>query len=55
MEKTKREEYVIRVGPLLNKVLEQQIKSAKNATYDVVKISTYEAGEIIAKKVLGLT
>ena len=47
----KREEYVIRVGPLLKEVLDKQKKMIKQATYDCIDSSDYEAGEIIAKKV----
>lgn len=50
----KREEYKVRIGPLLKEVLDKQMQSIKEVTYDVCKTSYYEAGEIVAKKVLGL-
>ncbi len=42
----------IRIGPLLLQVLEQQIKQVKEVCYDVVDTEYYEAGEIVAKKLL---
>ncbi len=51
-EKEKNEEYTIRIGPLLKKVLEKQKVIIKEATWDCVKASDYEAGEIIAKKMV---
>lgn len=50
-EEKKREEYVIRVGPLLKKILDKQKQKIKQATWDCVDASEYEAGEIIAKKI----
>lgn len=50
----KREVCVVQIGPLLKKVLEDQMRSVKDVTYDVCKTSYYEAGEIVAKKYLGL-
>lgn len=49
-----REEYKIRIGPLLKKVLDEQMRGIKEVTYDVCKTSYYEAGEIVAKKVMGI-
>lgn len=52
-KKIKLEEYTVRIGPLLMKILEEQKKGIEKVTYGVVKGSHYEAGEIIAKKFLG--
>ena len=52
MEENKREEFVIKIGPLLRKVVNSQKESIKKATYGVDNSSDYVAGEIIAKKVL---
>lgn len=49
---TKREEYVTKIGPLLKKLLEKQKENIKKVTYECVSSSDYEAGEIIAKKVI---
>ena len=46
----KREEYVVKIGPLLYKILLQQLESIKEVTYGVCKSSLYESGEIVAKK-----
>jgi hypothetical protein len=50
----KREQYIVQIGPLLKKCLDDQLKSIKDVTYGSVKSSYYEAGEILAKKVLGM-
>jgi hypothetical protein len=50
----KREKYMIQIGPLLLKALDEQISKIKDLTYDSVKPSYYEAGEVLAKKILGL-
>ena len=50
MEKIKREEFIIKIGPLLKKVMEKQKEIVKETTWDCVKPSDYEVGEIIAKK-----
>ncbi len=47
----KKEEYTIRIGPLLKRVLDKQIEQIKEATYDVCDSSYWEAGEVIAKKI----
>ena len=52
-KKEKIKEYTIRIGEKLRKVLDQQKKQVEEATYDCVKPSDLEVGEIIAKKVLG--
>lgn len=46
------EEFTIRIGPLLKQVMEQQKEQIKEATYDCVKPSDLETGEILAKKFL---
>jgi hypothetical protein len=48
----KREEYVIKIGKLLKEVLERQKGKIKSVTYDCVNPSDFEAGEIIAKKII---
>jgi len=48
----KKEDYRIRIGPLLKKVLEKQKVKIKEATWNCVDASEYEAGEILAKKIL---
>ena len=50
----KKKQYSIRIGPLMKKVLDAQLQSIKEVTYDSVKSSYYEAAEIVAKKVLGM-
>ena len=52
MEKQKQTEFTIRIGALLKGIIEQQKKQIEEATYDCVKPSDLEAGEIIAKKYL---
>jgi len=47
----KKEEFTIRIGPLLKEVLDEQIKSIKEYTYNICDSSYWEAGEIIAKKI----
>ena len=53
-KKEKREEHSVKFGPLLRRALDEQRESIRQATYDVCESSDYEAGEIIAKKVLNL-
>jgi len=43
---------VIRIGPKLKLILEEQKKRIREVTYNCVEPSDYEAGEIIAKKVV---
>jgi len=52
-KKNKIEDFTIRIGPLLKKVIEKQKEQIKEATYDICNPSDYEAGEIIAKKFIG--
>ena len=47
-----REVYVIKIGTKLRKVLNLQKERIKELTYDIVNASDYEAGEIIADKIL---
>jgi len=51
-ENNKREEFTIKVGPLLKKCLEKQKDRIKEVTMDCVEASHYEAGEILAKKII---
>ena len=52
MDNPKRKEYIIKVGVLLKEVLEKQKENINKLTYGCVKSSDYEAGEIIAKKMI---
>ena len=45
-------EFTIRIGEKLREVLDQQKKQITEATYNCVKPSDLEAGEILAKKLL---
>ena len=47
-----REEFVIKIGAKLREVIDLQKEQIREATYNSVKPSDYEAGEIVAKKVL---
>lgn len=51
-KQTKREEFVIKIGAKLRSVIDKQKEQIKEATYNCVNPSDYEAGEIIAKKFL---
>ncbi len=50
MAEGKKEEYTVRIGPLLRDKINKQKENIKEATYDCTDPSDYEAGEIIAKK-----
>ena len=50
--KVKREEFVIKIGKLLREVLDKQKENISKVTYDCVKSSDYEAGELLARKVI---
>tara|TARA_R100001530_G_scaffold112862_2_gene79855 strand:+ start:14502 stop:14663 length:162 start_codon:yes stop_codon:yes gene_type:complete len=52
MEEEKPRSFVVRIGPKLKQVLDQQKKQIEEVTYDVIEASDYEAGEIIAVKLL---
>ncbi len=53
MEKEKEQHsFVIRIGKGMRQVLDIQKKQIEDATYDVIEASDYEAGEILAKKIL---
>ncbi len=45
-------EYYVRIGPLLKNMLDKQKQNVKKETYDVCKSSEWEAGEILAKKII---
>jgi len=47
-----REQWDIKIGPLMKKVLIKQREKIKEATYGIEKSSDYKAAEIIAKKIL---
>ena len=47
-----REKYIIKIGPKLRKVLDIQRVIIKELTYNVCDSSDWEAGEIIADKIL---
>lgn len=49
----RREEYAVRIGPKLKQLIEEQMVKIRGVTYDVVKNSAWEAGEIIAMKFKG--
>ncbi len=49
--KIKREEFIVKIGPLLRETLDRQKELINEHTYGCVKGSDFEAGEIIAKKV----
>lgn len=48
----KREQWDIKIGPLMKNVLIKQRKKIRDATYGIEKSSDYTAAEIIAKKIL---
>lgn len=48
----KREQWDIKIGPIMKQVLVKQREKIKEVTYGVETSSDYKAGEIIAKKVL---
>ncbi len=52
MVEEKKKEHYIRIGPLLKDVLDKQKANVKKETYDVCKSSEWEAGEILAKKIM---
>ena len=47
-----KKEFTIRIGIKLRQVLDQQKDQIREATYNCVKPSDLEAGEILAKKIL---
>ena len=51
-EDKKRKEFVVKIGPLLKDLFEKQKVKIKDVTYDCVNPSDYEAGEVIAKKII---
>ncbi len=50
MVENKKEEYTVRIGPLLRSKIDKQKQNIRDATYNCTDPSDYEAGEIIAKK-----
>ncbi len=48
----KRQEFVCKIGPLLRDVLNKQRNNISKQTYDVCASSDWEAGEIVAKKII---
>ena len=48
----KREQWDIKIGPLMKEVLIKQREKIKEATYGIESSSDYTAAEIIAKKIL---
>ena len=51
-KENKREEFTIKVGKGLIDVLKKQIQKVNEATYNCVNASYFEAGEILAKKIV---
>lgn len=51
-KRTKREEFTTKIGPLMKSLLQKQKEKVKYIAYDVVIASDWEAGEILAKKVI---
>lgn len=51
-EEKKGKGHYIRIGPKLKNVLEEQKKIIKEVTWNEVKASDFEAGEIIANKII---
>lgn len=47
----RREQWDIKIGPLMKKALIKQREKIKEATYDLEKSSDYTAAEILAKKI----
>ena len=52
-KKEQRLQFTIKVGPELMSIIEEQIKKIQEVTYGISHGSTWEAGEIIAKKYKG--
>jgi len=50
---TEVKEFTVRIGEKLRRVLDEQKKKIEKATYNCVRPSDLEAGEIVAKKILG--
>jgi len=44
--------FYIRIGPKLKQLIEKQIDIIKEVTWNEVKASNFEAGEIIARKII---
>ena len=52
MKKTKRIDFSVTIGEKLKNCIEKQKKSIKEATYGVIDVSDYNAGEVLAEKIL---
>jgi hypothetical protein len=50
--KEEKREFTVVVGILLKDILDKQKAKIREATYDCVNPSYYEAGEILAKKII---
>ena len=51
-KKAKRIKYTVQIGEELYNLLKKQRDKVNEATYNCVKASYYEAGEILAKKII---
>lgn len=47
----KKEVYLVKIGPGMKKILDKQIENIKMVTYDIVNSTSWDASEILAKKI----
>lgn len=47
----KRKEYSVLIGEKLKECLDRQKESIKEATYEIIDVSYYNAGEVLAAKI----